>query len=51
VPKEVRDALLPNLELVQLELELQERRIELKRIYGHAFIKRSVRTEASEEYQ
>jgi hypothetical protein len=51
VPEEVRDALPPDPELVQLELELQERRTELKRIYGHAFIKRSVRTEAGEEYQ
>ena len=38
VPDEVRDDLPPDPELVQLKLEQQELRLELKRLYGHAFV-------------
>jgi hypothetical protein len=50
VPDEVRNALLPNSELVQLKLKQQELRLELKRLYGHTFVQGLIRTEASEEY-
>ncbi|KFZ25256.1 hypothetical protein V502_00270 [Pseudogymnoascus sp. VKM F-4520 (FW-2644)] len=51
VPGEVRDALPPDPELVQLKLEQQELRLELKRLYGHAFVQGSIGTEAGEEYR
>jgi hypothetical protein len=51
VPDEVRDALPPDLELVQLKLEQQELRLELKHLYGHAFVQGSIGTEAGEEYR
>ena len=51
VPDEVRDDLPPNPELVQLKLEQQELRLELKRLYGHAFVQGSIGTEAGEEYR
>jgi len=51
VPKEVRDALPPDPELVELEIELQEHRIELKRKYGHGFIKGLIGTEGGEEFK
>ncbi|OBT99658.1 hypothetical protein VE01_02141 [Pseudogymnoascus verrucosus] len=40
----------PDPELVQLKLEQQELCLELKRLYGDAFVQGSIRTEASEEY-
>jgi hypothetical protein len=36
---------------VQLKLEQQELRLELKRLYGHAFVQGSIGTEAGEEYR
>jgi hypothetical protein len=51
VPDKVRDDLPPNPELVQLKLEQQELRLELKRLYGHAFVQGSIGTEAGEEYR
>jgi hypothetical protein len=51
VPDEVRNALPPDPELVQLKLEQQELRLELKRLYGHAFVQGSIGTEAGEEYR
>ncbi|ELR03151.1 hypothetical protein VC83_09677 [Pseudogymnoascus destructans] len=51
VPDNVRDALPPDPELVQLKLEQQELRLELKRLYGHAFVQGSIGTEAGEEYR
>ncbi|OBT74038.1 hypothetical protein VF21_07827 [Pseudogymnoascus sp. 05NY08] len=51
VPDDVRDDLPPNPELVQLKLEQQELRLELKRLYGHAFVQGSIGTEAGEEYR
>ncbi|ELR02067.1 hypothetical protein GMDG_05228 [Pseudogymnoascus destructans 20631-21] len=37
-------------QLVQLKLEQQELRLELKHLYGHAFVQGSIGTEAGEEY-
>ncbi|ELR01970.1 hypothetical protein GMDG_05142 [Pseudogymnoascus destructans 20631-21] len=37
-------------ELVQLKLEQQELRLELKRLYAHAFVQGSIGTEAGKEY-
>ncbi|KFY03279.1 hypothetical protein V490_00235 [Pseudogymnoascus sp. VKM F-3557] len=51
VPDEVRDDLPPDPELVQLKLEQQELRLELKRLYGRAFVQGSIGTEAGEEYR
>ena len=50
VPDYIRDDLPPNPELVQLKLEQQEIRLELKRLYRHIFIQGSIGTEAGEEY-
>jgi hypothetical protein len=36
---------------MQLKLEQQELRLELKRLYGHAFVQGSIGTEAGEEYR
>jgi hypothetical protein len=36
---------------MQLKLEQQELRIELRRLYGRAFVQDSIGTEAAEEYR
>lgn len=50
VPDKVRADLPSNPELMQLKLEQQELRMELKRLYGRAFVQGLIGTEASEEY-
>ena len=51
VPDEVRNALPPDPEVTQLKLEQDQLRVDLKRFYGRAFVKLSIRTEAGEEYR